>query len=208
MRFVAFLFLVACSGTAATSPAPHELPSVSASVTASATATATTTTASSITIVPHLIVGLAFPGAESAPHVKISLARAIAIKNSLTPNRPANEGDREWFFHGFDKTTVYFFVGRYHVRCGGLGCQDYIVEKIYEVPRGEAERALDVEKEIAMYERGAAGIHAGMRADDVLAAKGEPSARSTEQYFGWSWWTYADMRVLVVNGEVKSIAGP
>jgi hypothetical protein len=161
-----------------------------------------------MTVVPHLIVGLAFPGAEKAPHEKITLAQAIALRNSLTPNRPANEGDREWFFHGFDKATLYFFVGRYHVRCGGLGCQDYVVERIYEVPRGEAERALDVAGTIAMYERGSKGVHAGMRAEDVIAIKGEPQSKSVEQYVGWSWWTYPDMRVLVVLGEVKSIAGP
>jgi hypothetical protein len=189
MRFVAFLFLAACSS-------------------ASAPAAPSTASKMTMTVVPHLIVGLAFPGVETAPHEKISLAQATALKTSLAPHRPANEGDREWFFHGFDKTTLYFFVGRYHVRCDGLGCLDYVAEKIYEVPRGASEHALDVEKEIAMYERGANGVHAGMRADDVIAMKGQPSARSVEQYFGWSWWTYPDMRVLVVSGEVQSIAGP
>ena len=190
MRFVAFLLLAACSAS---------MPSSSPSA---------PTSTSSITIVPHLIIGLAFPGAETAPHEKITLARAIGLRNSLVPHRPANEGDHEWFFHGFDKTTLYFFVGRYHVRCAGLGCQDYVVEKIYEVPRGEAEHALDVEGTLAMYERGSLGVHAGMSAADVIALKGQPTSKSVEQYFGWSWWTYPDIRVLVVNDEVKSIAGP
>ncbi len=134
-----------------------------------------------MTVVPHLIVGLAFPGAETAPHEKITLAQAIGLRDSLKPTRPANEGDREWFFHGFDQTTLYFFVGRYHIRCGGLGCQDYVVEKIYEVPRGEAERALVVAGTIAMYERerGAKGVHAGMRAEDVVASKGTPTCASS-----------------------------
>jgi len=188
MRSAALLLIAACgSSTPSSSPA---------------------TTPSTITIVPHLIIGLGFPGAETAPHEKITLARAIEIKSSLAPHRPANEGDREWFFHGFDKTTLYFFVGRFHLRCDGLGCQDYVVEKIYEVPRGDAEHALGVEGTLAMYERGASGVRAGMRAEDVIAKKGQPTARSVEQYFGWSWWTYPDMKVLVVSGEVKSIAGP
>ena len=161
-----------------------------------------------MTIVPHLIVGVAFPGAETAPHEKITLAQANALKNSLVPHRPANEGDREWFFHGFDKTTLYFFVGRYHVRCAILGCLDYVVEKIYEVPRGESEHALEVEGTLAMYERGANGVRAGMRTSDVIALKGQPTAKSAEQYAGWSWWTYPDMRIFVIGDEVKSIASP
>ena len=189
MRIAALLVVVGCSS--ATPPAASS-----------------STPPATITVVPHLIVGVAFPGAETAPHEKITLSRAIALKNSLAPNRPVNEGDREWFFHGFDKTTLYFFVGRYHVRCGGLGCQDYVVEKIYEVARGASEHALEVEGTLAMYERGARGVRAGMRADEVIAMKGQPSAKSVEQYFGWSWWTYPDMRVLVVMGEVKSIASP
>jgi hypothetical protein len=33
-----------------------------------------------------------------------------------------------------------------------------------------------------------------------------PESKSVEQYFGVSWWTYRDIRVLVVSGEVKKIA--
>ena len=160
-----------------------------------------------MTIVPQLIIGLAFPGAEKAPHEKVTLSQAIGLKNSFSSNRPASEGDREWFFEGFDARTLYFFVGRYHVRCRMLGCQDYVVEKIYEVPRGEAERALEVEGTIAMYERGYNGVRAGMSEAELVALKGQPKSKSTEQPFGVSWWAYDDMRVLVVNGEVKSIAG-
>ena len=187
MRIAALLLVAACS---------------------SATPATSTTTPAKMTVVPHLIIGVGFPGADTAPHEKITLPQATALKNSLVPHRPVNEGDREWFFHGFDKTTLYFFVGRYHLRCQILGCQDYVVEKIYEVPRGESEHALEVEGTLAMYEHGAKGVRAGMRAADVIAMKGQPTSRSAEQYVGWSWWTYADMRVLVIDGEVKSIAAP
>ncbi len=158
-------------------------------------------------VVPQLIVGVAFPGMDSAPHQKIALADAIAIRDRLARNTRAEEGDRDWFFHAFDATTLYFFVGRYHVRCKILGCEDYVVETIYEVPRGAGvERALEVDGEIAQYEKGFRSVHAGMSEAELRAAKGEPESRSTEQYFGVSWWTYPDVRVLVVNGEVKKIA--
>ena len=90
MRSVAFLFFLAACSSAA------PLPST----------TVPASSASTMTVVPHLIVGVAFPGVETAPHEKVTLAQAMALKNSLVARRPANEGDREWFFHGFDKTTL------------------------------------------------------------------------------------------------------
>ncbi len=53
-------------------------------------------------VVPQLIVGVAFPGMDSAPHQKIALADAIAIRDRLARNARAEEGDRDWFFHAFD----------------------------------------------------------------------------------------------------------
>jgi hypothetical protein len=154
MRFVAFLFLVACGSAT---------PSASPSTMALALRRAPART---IRVVPHLLVGVSFLGVEVAPHEAITGARAIEVRHPLMRNRPADEGDREWFFHGFDEVTLYFFVGRFHARCDGLGCQDYIIEKIYEVPRDSwAEHALGVDEEIATYERGQDGVHASTGAD-------------------------------------------
>ncbi len=156
-------------------------------------------------VLPILLVGVSFPGRETASRQPTSLDKAIALRRSAT-NR-YEEGERKWFFHGFDRTTLYFFLGRYHVRCNGLGCMNFVVDEIYAVPRSsDAARTLGVDAEIATYESGLAGVHAGMQESELVAKKGEPLNRSAEQLVGVSWWTYPDVRVLVVNGEVKDVA--
>lgn len=155
--------------------------------------------------VPILLVGVSFPGRESAPEEPTSLETALALRRGASGN--PTEGERHWFFHGFDKTTLYFFAARYHERCTGmLGCIEYVVDKIYAVPRtNDAARTFQVDEEIATYEQGRAGVRAGMKETELLTAKGEPKNRSAEQLVGVSWWTYPDVRVLVVNGEVKDV---
>jgi hypothetical protein len=163
-------------------------------------------------IVPQLVVGLAFPGIDTAPHEEVSLATALDLEAEIQEearSRGRDEGTRGWFFHGFDDRTLYFFVGRFHVRCEILGCQDYVVERIVEVPRSaDAMRRFDVERVVTFYEVGVRGVRGGMTTEEVKRALGPPSSTIAEQYFGSFRWLYADgTSVLFWNNVAAGIEG-
>lgn len=147
-------------------------------------------------IVPQLVVGLAFPGVDTAPHEEMSLAAALDLKAEIedeAKSHDRDEGTRGWFFHGFDDRTLYFFVGHFHVRCDYLGCQDYVVERIVEVRRSaDAMRKFGVEDVVLFYEVGASGVRGGMTPDEVKQVLGPPTSTIAEQYFGSFRWLYDD----------------
>src|SRR5262245_57514574 len=84
--------------------------------------------------VPQLVVGVAFPGRDEAPHRAMSAAAAGRLRARIRAEGAAQgahaEGHRGWFFHAFDARSLQFMIGRFHRRCAGLGCQDYVIESI------------------------------------------------------------------------------
>jgi len=164
------------------------------------------------TIVPQLVVGLAFPGRDTAPHEGLSLKEALSLRAEIedeAKDSPREEGSRDWFFHGFDDRTLSFFVGRFHVRCDYLGCQDYVVERIVDVPRSaDAMRRLGVESTVALYEVGVRGVRGGMTQEEVKQVLGPPASSMAEQYFGSFRWRYDDgTTILFWNDVVAGIEG-
>jgi hypothetical protein len=163
-------------------------------------------------IVPQLVVGLGFPGIDTAPHEEMSLASALDLEAKIedeAKSRDRDEGTRGWFFHGFDDRTLYFFVGRFHVRCDHLGCQDYVVERIVEVRRSaDAMKRFGVEDVVLFYEVGVRGVRGGMTPDEVKQVLGPPSSTMAEQYFGSFRWLYDDgASVLFWNNVAAGIGG-
>jgi len=165
-----------------------------------------------IQIVPQLVVGLAFPGVDTAPHEEMSLAAALDLKVEIEEearSHDRDEGTRGWFFHGFDDRTLFFFVGRFHVRCDYLGCQDYVVERIVEVRRSaEAMRKFCVEDVVLFYEVGVRGVRGGMTPEEVEKVLGPPSSTIAEQYVGSFRWRYDNgTSVLFWNSVAAGIEG-
>jgi len=161
-------------------------------------------------IVPQLVVGLAFPGVDTAPHEGRTLAKALALRAEIEDearSHDRDEGTRGWFFHGFDDRTLSFFVGRFHVRCEILGCQDYVVERIVDVPRSaDAMRQFDVDRTVALYEVGVHGVRGGMTEEEVKQVLGPPTSTMPEQYFGSFRWRYDDgTMILFWNNVVAGI---
>jgi len=157
-------------------------------------------------IVPQLVVGLAFPGVDTAPHEEMSLAAALDLKAEIEDearSHDRDEGTRGWFFHGFDDRTLSFFVGRFHVRCEILGCQDYVVERIVDVPRSaDAMRQFDVDRTVALYEVGVSGVRGGMTPEEVKQVLGPPTSTMPEQYFGSFRWRYDDGTMILFWSNV------
>jgi hypothetical protein len=161
-------------------------------------------------IVPQLVVGLAFPGIDTAPHEEMSLAAALDLEAEIEDearSHDRDEGTRGWFFHGFDDRTLFFFVGRFHVRCDYLGCQDYAAERVVEVRRSaDAMRKLGVENVVLFYEVGVRGVRGGMTPDEVKQVLGPPASTAAEQYFGSFRWLYDDgTSVLFWNNVAAGI---
>lgn len=53
------------------------------------------------------------------------------------------------FFYGFDASCLVYFSGRTHWRCTGLGCWDYVADRLYVVRRGGGvEATLGVAKQV------------------------------------------------------------
>lgn len=158
------------------------------------------------TLVPQLVVGLAFPGRDTAPHEGLSLSEALALRAEIendAKESPRDEGSRGWFFHGFDDRTLSFFVGRFHVRCEILGCQDYVVERIVDVPRSaDAMRQFDVDRTVALYEVGVSGVRGGMTPEEVKQVLGPPTSTMPEQYFGSFRWRYDDGTMILFWSNV------
>ncbi|MCK9463975.1 MAG: hypothetical protein M0R80_30530 [Proteobacteria bacterium] len=159
-------------------------------------------------IVPQLVVGLAFPGIDTAPQEEMSLAAALDLREEIEDearSHPRDEGTRGWFFHGFDDRTLYFFVGRFHVRCEILGCQDYVVERIIEVRRSaDAMRKFGVENVVLFYEVGVHGVRGGMTPEEVKQVLGPPSSTVAEQYVGSFRWLYDDGTAVLFWNNVAA----
>ena len=55
------------------------------------------------------------------------------------------------------ESRLVYFSGRTHWRCTGLGCWDYVADRLYVVRRGGGvEATLGVAKQVDLYERPAA----------------------------------------------------
>jgi hypothetical protein len=155
---------------------------------------------------PQGLVGVSFRGLESARIEPMSLAAAKERMNRAQRSRAdhgAEEGHEQWFFHAFDKESLYFFVGRFHVRCQALGCMEYVADRIYRVPRApEAERALGAQHTVELWESGIRGVRGGMSAKEVEAVLGKPESTRPQQYVGSFTWSYPGLEVTFLAGRV------
>jgi len=161
-------------------------------------------------ILPQGLVGVGFSGEDAAPTKTLTLEKALALKaevDAAFEKDYTGEGHERWFFHAFDAASLYFFVGRFHLKCTGmLGCMEYVVETIYGVPRSDkAEAELGVEDTVGLWEEGIMGVRGGMSADEVKAVLGEPASEEVLQYFGSFRYNYPKVSVTFLNNEVAFV---
>jgi hypothetical protein len=161
-------------------------------------------------ILPQGLVGVGFSGEDTAPTKKLTLEKAAALKAEVDEafeKDHTGEGHVQWFFHAFDATSLYFFVGRFHLKCTGmLGCMEYVVDTIYSVPRSDrAEAELGVEDTVGLWEEGILGIRGGMSAEEVKAVLGEPDSEEVLQYVGSFRYSYPQVSVTFLNDGVAFV---
>jgi hypothetical protein len=152
------------------------------------------------------LVGVSFEGRETARVRTLSLAEAKRLRarvDAALGGSAQREGHDRWFFHGFDVGSLYFFVGRYHTVCRGLGCTRYAVDTLYAVPRSpEAERAFGVADEVGLWDGGRHGIRGGMPAAEVERLLGKPAAVEWLQYTGSFRWSYPGLSITFLDHRV------
>jgi hypothetical protein len=155
-------------------------------------------------VVPQGLVGVSFSGQENARVESMSLASAIERKSRIARSPGGSrEGSEAWFFHGFTRDALYFFVGRLHVRCAGLGCMEYRTDVLYQVQRTPpAERELGVDQTVRLWESGIRGVRGGMTAPEVEAVLGKPDQDRPEQLVGSFSWIYRDAQVVFLANRV------
>lgn len=162
--------------------------------------------------VPQLVVGLAFPGRDTAPERTLSAARAMRLRAEIRAEgagQAAAEGRRGWFFHAFDGRRLKFMVGRFQRRCARLGCHDYVIESIVVVPRSDqAARDLEVAGTIALYEEGVGGVRGDMTPEEVRRVLGEPTRILPLQYVGSARWDYPTLSIVMWADRVADIHPP
>jgi hypothetical protein len=161
-------------------------------------------------ILPQGLVGVGFSGVDTAPTKALSLGKAVALKTRVDAAFKKNhveEGHEQWFFHAFDAQALYFFVGRFHLKCTGmLGCMEYVIETIYRVARSDkAEADLGVADTVGLWEEGILGIKGGMSAAEVKAVLGEPPAEEVLQYVGSFRYSYSTVSVTFLGGRVAFV---
>jgi len=161
-------------------------------------------------ILPQGLVGVGFSGEDTAPTQTLTLAKALALKvkvDEAFEKDHTGEGHEQWFFHAFDATSLYFFVGRFHLKCTGmLGCMEYVVDTIYSVPRSDkSEAELGVEDTVGLWEEGIMGIRGGMSAEEVKAVLGKPESEDVLQYVGSFRYNYPQVSVTFLNNEVAFV---
>jgi hypothetical protein len=158
------------------------------------------------------MVGVALVDASTAPLETITPGELAAKKKEVQAEAIAlgvsAERSPGIFFYAFDKTRIVYFYGRTHWRCRGLGCWDYVAEKLYVVPRdGSAESKLGVKSTIDLYETGAP-VRGGMSFDEVRAILGPPTRVEPLQYVGSERWYYRDRTILFLGMHVAAIEAP
>jgi predicted esterase len=128
-------------------------------------------------VIPRGLVGVTFPGVETAPLADMSADEAAKIHDRTEAELKTtylDPGHRRWFFDAFDDRFLFFFVGRWAPgnRRGGT----YTAEQRYRVPRTpDAERALGVADVVRQYEEGIQGVRAGMSVKEVEGVLGKPA---------------------------------
>ena len=123
----------------------------------------------------------------------------------LDPQAPR---PKEWYFHQFDARSLIFCILRPEpnpvpkMRPWGT----FVCERRYRVARSpEAEIALNVDKVVARYEVGVAGVRAGMGEVDVLAILGTPTGRNELGPFGSYDLVFPGVTVRFLAGRVAVI---
>lgn len=162
--------------------------------------------AGEVRVVPQGLVGVSFEGREHAPVRRLSLDEALRLRARVDEAfraAPGQENHERWFFHGFDERSLYFFVGRFHTVCRGLGCMRYRVDDLLAVSRSaKAEAAFGVASEMKLWEAGVGGVHGGMSPDEVRLKLGEPRSVELLQYTGSFRWSYPTLSVTFLGNQV------
>jgi hypothetical protein len=161
-------------------------------------------------VVPQGLVGVSFSGIDTAGVKDLSLGKAKELKAKVDEaykKDHTGEGHEQWFFHAFDKKSLYFFVGKFRMKCQGmLGCMEYVVDTLYKVPRSEqAEADLEARHTVDLWETGIRGVKGGMKEDEVKAVLGEPQSVEVLQYVGSFRYVYSDISVTFLNYEVAFV---
>jgi hypothetical protein len=161
-------------------------------------------------VVPQGLVGVSFSGIEKAGVKSLSPGKAKELKAKVDEAYKKNyteEGHEKWFFHGFDKKYLYFFVGRFRMKCEGmLGCMEYVADTLYRVPRSEKTEAdLEAKHDVDLWEVGIRGVKGGMTEEEVKAVLGEPQSVEALQYVGSFRYNYSDISVTFLNNEVAFV---